>query len=557
MLHSELGLRGTLRQQLDFMRFGSPGAALIALLVFGVYDLFDPSTRMHLLLGLLAVALVVAGLGVLALRRWPVGLVTRATLAVDIGLIAVMIAVLGEDALLVLPYYGPLAFSALLFGVRETAAATLLGVVAGAVVGVIIDANPVTIVASCLVLAITGAILGWLSHGFHRAERELAAERAADAAALRITARIRSSLNLDEVLQATVEELGPACEADRCLLRLAPQPSGSGALYEWHRDELSPWHPASPPAFVQRVVEAAEPISIADVTVRGIDLPAGLAARSIVGYPIVWQDRVVAVLALTDDRSRDWSKRALPLLDRVAPQIGAALVQAELFAEQQATAALREELVANVSHELRTPLTSTIGFLRTLERTDVVFTEEQQARFVHTARMEAERLAGLVDDLLDLTRLQRGVFPLEPRPVELEELVARAAVGLELPAGREIQVEVDPALSAHADPERLVQVISNLLSNALKHGHGAVAVSGARRNGNVYLKVSDEGPGVPHERIRELFLPFARWGGASESTGLGLAIARGIVEAHGGSLEYRPADNGSSHAFVVTLPAGG
>jgi signal transduction histidine kinase len=115
---------------------------------------------------------------------------------------------------------------------------------------------------------------------------------------------------------------------------------------------------------------------------------------------------------------------------------------------------------------------------------------------------------------------------------------------------------VPSPLLARADPDRLVQVLSNLFSNAAKHGRGSVVVNGARENGKIRLEVSDEGPGVPAERVTDLFVPFARWGGASNSTGLGLAISRGIVEAHGGSLEYRPAENGNRHAFVVTLPPG-
>ncbi|MFL5931069.1 MAG: sensor histidine kinase [Gaiellaceae bacterium] len=81
-------------------------------------------------------------------------------------------------------------------------------------------------------------------------------------------------------------------------------------------------------------------------------------------------------------------------------------------------------------------------------------------------------------------------------------------------------------------------------------------MTGALGNGEVRLEVSDDGPGVLAERVADLFVPFARWGGASDSTGLGLAISRGNVEAHGGSLEYRSAENGVGHAFVVTLPPG-
>ena len=305
---------------------------------------------------------------------------------------------------------------------------------------------------------------------------------------------------------------------------------------------------------IHHIFESGERIVVDDLEKQGISFSPEVRARALVGYPISRKDVVVAVLAVTDDRPRNWSGGVLQLLDRLAPQIGAALAQAELFAEQQKTLELREELIANVSHELRTPLTSTIGFLRTLERPDMTFTDEERSRFLGTARGEAERLAELVADLLDLTRLQRGALALNRQVVRLKVVVDQAALGLELPAGRQLQVELGDDVRAEADPNRLVQVMTNLISNAIKHGEGAVIVSGGRDNGDVTFLVTDEGPGVPADRVAELFVPFARWGEAKDSTGLGLAIARGIIQAHGGSLEYRQAENGTPHAFVVALP---
>jgi signal transduction histidine kinase len=547
-------VRGTERQQLAFLRWGRPGAAVSALLVFVLYDLVDPGPQLHLLIGLLLLALGVSALDLLALRRWDVGRVARVTMTFDVLLIAVVIAVIDEDALLVVPFFAPLAFGALLFGPVETALYALLGVVSAILIGPIIDATTITIVASCLILAITGAILAGLSFAGHTAQHELSVERAADAAALRITERIRSSLDVEEILQLTAEELGPACMADRCLLRLAVRADGTAPLFEWRRDGLAPWQPDSPSSVIHHIFESGERIVVDDLEKHGISFSPEVRARSLVGYPISRKDAVVAVLAVTDDRPRDWSEGVLQLLDRLAPQIGAALAQAELFAEQQKTLGLREELIANVSHELRTPLTSTIGFLRTLERPDMTFTDEERSRFLGTARGEAERLAELVGDLLDLTRLQRGVLALNRQLVRLRVVVNQAALGLELPEGRQLQVEVGDDVRAEADPNRLVQVMTNLISNAIKHGEGAVIVSGGRNNGHVAFLVTDEGPGVPADRVGELFVPFARWGEAKDSTGLGLAIARGIIEAHGGSLEYRQAENGTPHAFVVALP---
>jgi signal transduction histidine kinase len=103
----------------------------------------------------------------------------------------------------------------------------------------------------------------------------------------------------------------------------------------------------------------------------------------------------------------------------------------------------------------------------------------------------------------------------------------------------------------------MLQVFTNLIANAFRHGSGRVVVSGDAAAGAVTVEVSDEGSEIPPERVAQLFVPFARWGSSRESTGLGLAVARRIVEAHGGSLTYRPPAPDRPHAFVVTVPRGG
>jgi two-component system sensor histidine kinase KdpD len=277
---------------------------------------------------------------------------------------------------------------------------------------------------------------------------------------------------------------------------------------------------------------------------------------ALIGYPILEGGRVVGASGLHDDRPRDW-RHEVSLLDRVVPQLQSALSQARLFGRQaesverlEELARLREELIANVSHELRTPLTSTIGFLKTLRRDDVDFDEERREEFLGLALSQAERLARLVDDLLELSRIERGALPLEPRRVDVTDVVE--AVATTTPG--EPRLEVEPDLHAHVDPVRLQQVLENLVTNAFRHGDGAVVVRGHRVDGRVCIEVLDHGPEIPPELVPQLFVPFARWS-RSEGSGLGLAISRGLVEAHGGTLHYRPPADGKPHAFVVELPA--
>jgi signal transduction histidine kinase len=215
---------------------------------------------------------------------------------------------------------------------------------------------------------------------------------------------------------------------------------------------------------------------------------------------------------------------------------------------------LREELIANVSHELRTPLTSTIGFLQTLDRRDLDLTREERGQLLGVALREAERLAVLVEDLLQLTRLERGDLPLAMSELDLAKLAKHAADGIEVPPEREIVLQ-KAHLFTQADPGRILQVVQNLLTNSIRHGEGRVSVNFEWEPGAARLVVSDEGKGVPEDQVQQLFVPFSRTSTHMDSSGLGLAISRRIAEAHGGTLNYRPAENGRGHAFVLELPA--
>jgi signal transduction histidine kinase len=463
-------------------------------------------------------------------------------------------------------YFWPVALSASLCGPIETVFFTILGVACALVVPAAagLGVDGVALAANILVLALIGGVLAGFSRTTRHTQVQLERERAIDRAALRLAERVHSSLSLGRVLSLAVEELGRACDAAQAALRLAPSEHGWPPLYEWHRAGEPPLERDVPPPAVQRIFETDEPLIVQDIAelddearaTLGADPPAAIAA-----LPVRWQDRVIAVLGLQDNRPRDWRESALPLLERAVPQVATALAQAELFEQQQMTLErledlnrLREEIVAQVSHELRTPLTSTLGFLRTLERSDLDLDEEERRGLLAIARAEAERLALLVNDLLHLARLDRGAIELSVETVQLKPLVQQAANVLALPEGREVRIEIDDAVVARGDESRLIQVFSNLLTNAIRHGSGRVTVSAEESADEVVVVVSDEGPGIPPERRGELFIPFARWGTSHESTGLGLAIAHGIVQAHGGTLSYQAPVAGRSHGFVVTLP---
>ena len=216
----------------------------------------------------------------------------------------------------------------------------------------------------------------------------------------------------------------------------------------------------------------------------------------------------------------------------------------------------RRELVANVSHELRTPLAALCAVLENL--VDGVAPRDPDS--LAAALAQAERMGRLVEDLLDLARVDAGKAPLTPEPIPIGSLLANAVAEARV-LGRAVEydVRVDPAdLVVRADPARLRQLVANLLDNASRHSPagGTVLVTAARHRDRFRLEVHDQGPGVSAEDRERVFEPFgtlsATEGGG---TGLGLAIARWVTDLHGGSIRFLdPAPRDEGARVRVDLP---
>ncbi|NHC45960.1 ATP-binding protein [Motilibacter aurantiacus] len=218
----------------------------------------------------------------------------------------------------------------------------------------------------------------------------------------------------------------------------------------------------------------------------------------------------------------------------------------------------RAELVSTVAHELRSPLTSVKGFTATLLKRWDRFTDEQKRLMLETVEADADRVTRLITELLDTARIDSGRLQLRKEPVDLPAAVARHVAGLVAAGAEEARfvVEVAPGLGElWADRDKLDQVLSNLLENALRHGEGKVTVRVEPAAGaGTALTVIDEGEGVPLEMRQRVFTKFWRTGRRG-GTGLGLYIVRGLVEAHGGQIAIDTAPSGGA-LFRVELPAG-
>jgi signal transduction histidine kinase len=224
----------------------------------------------------------------------------------------------------------------------------------------------------------------------------------------------------------------------------------------------------------------------------------------------------------------------------------------------------RRDLIANVSHELRTPITALRAVLENL----VDGVEPPDPATLRTMTSQVERLGRLVDQLLDLSRLEAGVAPLERRAFAVEPLLERvveeSTVNAKPARDRNVRlsISVDPdGLEVDGDAERVHQVVANLLDNAIRHSPdgGVVSLGARRRNGSVLIEVTDQGPGIPEPDAHRVFERFYRADSARSSTeggtGLGLAIARWIVDLHGGEIHVERNDPQGCR-MVVSLPAG-
>jgi signal transduction histidine kinase len=213
----------------------------------------------------------------------------------------------------------------------------------------------------------------------------------------------------------------------------------------------------------------------------------------------------------------------------------------------------RDRLIANVSHELRTPLTATIGSVETLLRDDVEFTAGQRQQLLELARDGGRRLLALVEDLLTVGTTRPDSLELTPEPEQLAVLVHDAVAVIDPGAGRRLELDLHVDALVRVDRMRMLQVVTNLVVNAIRHGAGDIVVTTDVDQEHALIRVFDEGSGIRPEHLDELFLPFARFSTRTDSTGLGLAICRALVEAHGGAITYsRTADDRT--CFTVELP---
>ena len=230
---------------------------------------------------------------------------------------------------------------------------------------------------------------------------------------------------------------------------------------------------------------------------------------------------------------------------------------------ERAVEQMKSDFVSTVSHELRTPLTSIYGFAETLMRRDVDFSDPERATFLGYIASESERLIQIVDDLLNVARLESGTLAVSIEAVDVGAAAREAAAAAEAHAdGQRFAVDVEPAeLAVRADREKLIQVLANLLDNAVKYSPegGTITLSARRRADAAEIVVADEGIGIPRSDQQRIFTKFFRTDRGvtgSAGTGLGLFLVRGLVAAMGGRI-WVESEEGRGSRFTFDLPLAG
>ena len=244
-----------------------------------------------------------------------------------------------------------------------------------------------------------------------------------------------------------------------------------------------------------------------------------------------------------------FAAQAAAALDRERLRTQAA--QAEALAEGNR---MRTALLAAVSHDLRTPLASIKASVSSLRQTDVTWTESDQQVLLATIEENADRLDGLIGNLLDMSRLHTGSLQPFLRPITIDEVAPVALRGLDAPADLRIEVP-DGMAMVLADPGLLERVLANLFANALDHSPSAMppSLQAHREQDTVVVEVVDHGPGVPDRLKARIFEPFQRFDDKKVGVGLGLAVAKGFTEAMGGAIVAADT-RGGGLTVRITLP---
>ena len=398
----------------------------------------------------------------------------------------------------------------------------------------------------------------------------------------RLSATIGSSLEPKQIL-SSVAELAVPYLADWCCVDM-PQPSGQiervaqvhvnpdkGPVLTELRAHYENPYSALSPTYVIRTGNPAVLTEVTDAVLE--DASAGdphrlrllreLSIRSYLCLPLKMQGRTIGAMTMaTSESGRHFDDDDVRLAEDATSRAALAVDNARAYEQLRAANQLKDEFLATLSHELRTPLNAILGYARMLR--SGILKEERRNQALETLERNATSLTQMVEDVLDVSRIAAGKIRLHIQPVDLAT-VLRDAIATITPAADAKGVRLESVLEPQVgpvsgDPDRLQQVIWNLLSNAVKFTPrgGRVQTRLQRVNSHIEVTVSDTGIGISEDFLPHLFERFRQGDSTTTRThgglGLGLAIARRIVELHGGRVYAFSPGEGKGSTFRVELP---
>jgi signal transduction histidine kinase len=366
-----------------------------------------------------------------------------------------------------------------------------------------------------------------------------------------VTDAALAHLEVEELLRVLLPRIRSILRADTCAVLLLDEESNElvarAAL--GIEEEVGVRIPVGA-GFAGKVAAEGEPMVI-DVDEYEVYNPIlrQKHLKSMLGVPLIVRGISLGVLHVGTLEPREFTRDDVELLQLVGERVAIAIERARLHEELVQLDQLKLNFVAIASHELRTPATSVYGVLKTLAERGDELTPELREELLRAGVEQGERLRRLLEELLDLSRLDARAIGVEPRPVVLKAVLADVVDGV-LPSSGAVELDIPDDLAAVVDPLVLDRVISNLLANAARYGLPPIRIEAQQRDRHLRVTVEDSGPGIPEELEGRIFDRFAR-GKGETGHGLGLAIARAYAQAHGGDLVYDPRARGARFELLI------
>jgi len=388
---------------------------------------------------------------------------------------------------------------------------------------------------------------------------------------------IRESLDLDKVMEKIVEEIGRLLRVDRCLIALYDKDIGKFYFQnEYKIDENIPdvlnntgsLMPDLPQNWQNHLLRSKNPVVINNFEDETLDENQKKYLeinniKSLIIIPVVHKSEILGIIMVHQVHyKREWENTHIEILKDTGSQIAIAIGQAILYTRVQETTKLKSEFLASMSHEFRTPLNAIIGFSEMLLNEDFGKLNEKQQKFANNVVLSGKHLLRLVNDILDLSKVESGNLELNYEEFEVNFVIDETVSilkGMAIKKNIFIETKLRENIIINADIGRFKQIMYNLLSNAIKftEDNGKIFINSKLINDDLKIEIIDTGIGISPENRDKVFQEFRQidssYARKQDGTGLGLTLTRKLVEKHSGSIDF-DSEEGKGSKFWFILP---